>query len=133
MEDITNEKLYSSICGRFDILEQLMKMILINDILDEKQKEQIESGMDEAVESIMLELGISDFQFVSLCKRHLLILYLEEKITLNRIRGIKKEVGDRFSEIEPVFCFPKINAKRRKIFEKEKISYGTEGKELYIL
>lgn len=129
---VSNEQIYSLLSEKFDILEELMKMILVNDILDQEQTERIENGEIDEIKKILMGLGVENFQLFSFCDRFLIIIELDETVKLKDIRELKRNVEANIANRTPVFLFSKINGNRKKVFEKEKISYVIREKEIHI-
>lgn len=131
-QECTNELLYTTVNEHFQIVEELMKMLLIQNVLDEEEVKRINGAIADQMKQELLKIGVTDYQLLDFCGKQTLVIAPDEPVKITRIRTIKREVKQLFCNVEPVFLFEKINGKRKKIFEREKISYSIQGMDTHI-
>lgn len=122
---------------RLDSIEELLKMTIANDILND-----LDSFIQEDKSEVILPENIS----VKLNKRDIFegihyefsgkrMLHLECKanLTVQDIEDIRSHVAEEADEVIPVFCFDRINGMKRKRMLEKKISFSVKDKEIHIV
>lgn len=116
---------------RFDQIEKLITLSLINDILPQNADGLCENLSDE------IKMIIEDNDYV-IVKTEIfsdkLVIYLrtERKVGIKELRELKKMFALYGENIIIVFELDKATAIQKRKFVEEKISYYIKGKELFI-
>lgn len=129
-------ELLDIINNRFDGVERLLRLMLVNELLDEA--EQVVKVVDEPLDSklsvILGKYGVNFGGFKSIHDIEILIIDIPEgvKVKSKEIASMYSEISELYLDKEPLFMFDIINGMQKKRIMQEGISFGVKGKELHI-
>ena len=121
--------------GRMDSLEELLKIIAVNSLLEE-----MNIGVDvytsipcDGLKEIIQEYEISIWKTEFIEEKEIVYLQSDHAWKVDLLREIKREIALRCEScIIPVFVFEKVYGTQKKRMRQDKISYFIRGNELNI-
>lgn len=130
------------ICERLDSIEDLLKLSLISNILDEldligeKDKEKICLSMkllSNETATYLNALEIYEGKHYEYFNKTYIELKVGGFISIQDMKGICEWIEEDTNDIIPIFCFEKLNGMKRKRMLEEKISFMVANKEIHII
>lgn len=129
-------ELLGVINGRFDNLEKLLQLLLINNLVgDVNQSIQIiDETVDTRLNALLAMYGLSFGGFKSVYGMDILEVEIPDdiKLKVRELCLICADVRLIYPDKEPFFMFKSINGMQRKRVLQENISFGVKGKELHM-
>lgn len=128
-------RLLKEINSRLDLTEELLKVIAVNDLIDELNDIETKDSSVELCENtkkIFDDYGIAVIKKEEFCGNTVLYLKSEYPWQIKNIINIRNEINNAAENLIPVFVFERVYGKQKKRLEQEKISYYIADKQLHI-
>lgn len=129
-------EIFNKLNDRFDDIEKLLQMLLVNELIDETEQIIKPTEIDVSSE---LQIHINRFAvkcggFSTINDVQVIITEVPEgtKLKINDYCSLCSEIKTYYPDKEPLFIFKTINGMQRKRFMQEEISFGVQGKELHV-
>ena len=125
---------------RMDSIEKLLKMLVVNSLLDEmNNSDGFETEDGEMIVSDDFEELISEYEMTAIKLETLneyTLVYIKPsnniKYKSKDYQILNVQLKSIFVQMIPVFCFESLNGMQRKRFVEEDISFYIEDKEIHI-
>ena len=144
MKEIDEELIYK----RLDRIEELIKLLMVNSLIDDFKIEQEDNtNQSESSEAIMQKalqypkeiMDTLDLYCMKITRTDTIngldALYLsldkDVKYVMNDFLYLDEYIKNYNGHYIPIFCFDSLNGMRKKRFVEEKISYATDN-ELFV-
>lgn len=127
-------KLLEQISRQINSSEELLRILAVNELLDEVNIDdnEIEENIDNEVEQILEVYNVNICKIETFKGKTLIFLTPETTWQIKSIISIYIGIVDLEVEIIPVFQFEKVHGTQKKRLEQEKISFYIEDKEMHI-
>lgn len=117
---------------RIENIENILKMLLVNNVLNNDTIEMLKEEMKVKYEPLFLSLGLCNIRFNYIENAYYIFAEVGEKTSLKEIKRIAKQIDTEIKEVRFVFSFDKLNSKRKKSLEEAEISYCISNGEMKI-
>lgn len=134
MEREEYEKLMEYLDTRFENIERLQTLSLVNNVLEDYEKVVREVDKESnriALTELCEQLGVALVSIETFGDKEACYIKKEKGISLTEIREISNIIKKQGKYI-PVFIMDRVHGNTRKKLLGERISYVVEGKEKYI-
>lgn len=124
-------KILEQINNRFDSVEELLKILAINELVNELNVNVVDK-VNENVDIVLQNHGIFITKVDNISEKKLFYLQTNNTWQIKALMNIQTEIIEAQPNCIPVFQFKRVYGMQRKRLEQEKISYYIENKELHI-
>lgn len=114
---------------RLENIEELLKMMLVNNVLWEDNVENISEQVILAAKDVLLPLGLRNIRLNYIENQNYIFAEIDLDNKLSAIKKIYTEACNRMAGVKVVLAFDKLHAKRKASFDEAKISYYIKGGE----
>lgn len=123
---------------RLDSIEELVKLSLAANLLDDMQSIASEKGnyeklLCEEISVSLKEKEVFEIGHYKFFDKMVVELRSEKKITVREMQELNKWLIQQLENTIPVFCFEGLNGMKRKRMLEEKISFKISDKEIHIV
>lgn len=108
---------------RFDAIEHVLKMLLVNSVLNENEIVRIGNKIIANAKKLVSPLGFTNFRINYIEKRCYLFADIDPDYSIKEIRNAYFNAIDLLHGIPLVVSFDKLNSRRRQSLELSEISY----------
>ena len=121
-----------SLLVRLDNIEEILKMLLINSVI-EAENEKLQENILNSVREYAATKGLTNLRINQIEKRCYLFAELVDCETLNEIKKRYFEVSEKLGEnLRLVLVYETIHSRRKKAFEDAGISFYLTSGELKV-
>lgn len=117
---------------RLDNIEELLKLLLVNSVLESGEMEKAQESLLIHAREILSPMGYNNFRLYFIEREFYIFVEIEPSDSLSRIRRNYYQAADMLDGIRIVLTFNKLHPRRKKSFEDSKISYYIQDDEMRI-
>lgn len=121
-----------NIDNRLENIEEILKMLLINSVLNGDEIERLKSDLLSQAREFLSNIGLSNIRLNYIEGKNYIFAEIEGDDSLPQIRRIFEEIRENMASINVVLVFDRLHHRRRKAMEEEKISYYLKNGEMRI-
>ena len=118
--------------SRLDNIEEILKMLLVNSVLESNEINKIKESILNSLRDKMVNLGIGNLRLNYIEDKYYVFAEINENETLKNIRNKYLLACDLVGDLKVVLVFEKLHSKRKKAFEESKISFYVRNGEMRI-
>lgn len=121
---------------RIDNIEQLLKLLLVNNVLNDIDRLHLveEYKLDEEIKELILQQGLSVGEFKVQNGIRVLNINVPEgcKISVSKIIALRRTFVSSYPELVVCFNFLTLNGVQRKRLLEEQIAFCVKNKEIHL-
>lgn len=130
------EEVLKGINTRFDDIEKLLKLSLINNLMEDTEQivKHTDAKCSSELQNILNGMGVVFGGFSTIYDLEVVIMEIPEgtKLKIRDYSWLCSEIHSYYPDKEPLLMFKTINGMQRKRILQEEISFGVQGKELHV-
>ena len=130
------EGIFNKLNDRLDDIEKLLKMLIVNELVDETEQiiAPIEMVISPELQIFLNRFAMKCFGFNTINNVQVFVIEVPEgtKLKISDFCLLHSEIIAYYPERVPLFGFKTMNGMQRKRFMQEKISFGVSGKEFHV-
>lgn len=121
---------------RLNGIEEVLKMLVVNSLVDDIDKERMQLDRNELNEMVdflsQYKLTIEKTDETNGFTLVYVFTNTKQKFKTKDYLLINQKLVNTFEHVVPVFCFDTLNGMQRKRFIEERVSFQITGKETFI-
>lgn len=115
--------------SRLDGIEELLKMLLINSVIDKNDIEETQKNILKDLEEPLQKLKITNLRFNYIEGKYYLFAETDENLSLKAVKANYEKARAILTDNKLVLVFDKMHSKRKEAFNEAKISYWVNNGE----
>lgn len=120
------------IIGRLSNIEEVLKMLLVNDVLGKDEIQRIEEDILKNARDVLLPLGIENPRLYYIEKKYYIFAEVEKNSTLSDIKTNYLRASEILTDVKIILTFESVCVQAKSFFEKFKISFSESSGEMRI-
>lgn len=117
---------------RLDNIEEILKMLLINSVLENDGIDKIQESILNGISDSLASFGMKNFRLNYIENKYYLFAEINESESLKNIKRYYEQACSILDDIKLVLVFEKLHFKRKKAFEESKVSFYIKNGEMRI-
>lgn len=122
----------NKILARLNSIEEVLKLLLVNDVLGGDEIERMQENIIKNIEELLLSLDMKNPRLYCIEDKQYIFVDMEEDVLLSAIKINYKKAQEIIEDMKIVLVFEKVAAKMKTALEDSEIAFCIKGGEIRI-